>query len=57
MLLSSDYPLPDIIQDQIEGLVTQQQFPWYLVKRPRLLMVDGDHTRVSLITVHSHMLW
>ena len=32
MLLSSDYPLPDIIQDQIEGLVTQQQFPWYLVK-------------------------
>jgi len=32
MLLSSSYPLPEIIQDQIEELVTQQQFPWYLVK-------------------------
>ena len=32
MLLSSTHPLPDVIVDQIEELVTQQQFPWYLVK-------------------------
>ena len=32
MLLSSSYPLPEIIQDQIEELVTRQDFPWYLVK-------------------------
>ncbi len=41
MLLSSDYPLPDIIRDQIEGLVTQQQFPWYLVKETTF--ADGGY--------------
>jgi len=39
MLLSSTKPLPDIIVDQIEELVTQQMFPWYLVKETTF--VDG----------------
>jgi hypothetical protein len=39
MLLSSTKPLPDIIVDQIENIVTQQQFPWYLVKETTF--VDG----------------
>ena len=32
MLLSSSYPLPDPIMDQIEELVTSHDFPWYLLK-------------------------
>lgn len=41
MLLSSTHPLPDILVDQIEEIVTQQQFPWYLVKETTF--ADGGY--------------
>lgn len=41
MLLSSTHPLPDVIVDQIEDIVTQQQFPWYLVKETTF--ADGGY--------------